>query len=271
MNKKNNILIIALATTLLTTFQSKALITKEEVFKEVMAENALRLSSAPGEEPTEKTPFIFSIQFPKTLNRKPSVRVYRLGNKVEAVETMEYSAWENNTSTTSNIIDFILIEEKSRREFEVFVTDNLIPNVSEKTITSLSIPEETPFLSAKLIISTKTETKDKKEVKLVRCDIDPKSTMKIKIEKTPTILPDDAIIVLMDANLVEDFQSGTETEECKAKSLTKLVVKNSIPNKKIHEALINALLTSIDIDAFHSRQEKTKKIENGTILTKSTK
>ena len=240
------------------------------------------------QEMASKSSFIVSIQFPPTLESIPSVRVYYKGTKVDQLANPSSADQRKNAKvfsiTKDNNLDFIFLEDNTISTFHLFITDMVVCGENDKnTISHLTIPAQTPFIEVKIIkIVTKekiheetskdgSEKKQKaKEIRYIKWPIDSKEEIIIQNSDQPTPIPDNALIVLMNPDLVSSFGPAFKISEGKAFFFPKIMVNEQLNAQEIYEKLINALLYSIDIDTFHARAKQEKIAAKGVIL-KSTR
>ena len=249
-------------------------VTREE-FLEIVRQ---KLDGRPEDDSTqENLSFIFSIQFPKAVTPLPDIRVYYKGNKIESLDSaaiIEKNQKLDASSPRNNSQDFVFVERADIGSFDVFIANKFIPYSQDKTtISCLAIPEETAFIATKATKIITEENKNvptEKEGRSISWEIVPdkkdKTSVLIQKHQAPTLVPDNAIIIFMDASLVEEFLPGTQIKEGHAHILPRIVIKKSVQEKQIRDSSIEALLNSIDVGIFHARVETAKKIINGTVL-----
>lgn len=203
--------------------------------------------------PKNNTSYIFRIKYPELVKKQPSLRAYYKGYKYD-IGNMGIISHQSESNTL-----FLVITDHIKHKFE------------NDKIQYLERIENNPCRA--FFLSSKTSAHNPETIE-----------WQIEEEKTQNIplrLPEDALVVLLDSNLVEevkdnpskfvqDFKKNLEYNSTNNTRsiiyLPELCIKKTITQTQIDLAATYASLCSIDLDAIHVSPTKEIKIERERIV-----
>lgn len=137
------------------------------------------------------------------------------------------------------------------RKFQVFtIVITLLPPPTTNTPSSLTIPEGNTY-SRFTLFKTATATKEGKKQEEWRVE---KVT-----DDNGTDVPSDALLVILDPELIEDIKIHSWPKDSFTLKLPSFVMKKNLPKKAFASAYNRSILTALDWDVFHQREEWEEK------------
>lgn len=210
------------------------------------------------------TYFTGAIQFPRTIEKTPSMRVYCSGHKIKC------TARNDNKD-----LIFSIPEEKYKRYFYLLVSET-VQFESEQNTNTVKFLKTNPkqpykFYLLRLVQNSANGNLIKNKEPLSGKDADEESySWNVEEKELPENgrIPDDAIIVCCNADFVQSLQGGNALE------FPSIMIKENIVDlvgseAKLHENSELLLLSLLDLDALHSTitQESRLDLERKTVVT----
>jgi len=221
---------------------------------------------------TEKTSFVASVQFPKIMQKIPSLKVYCRGSKIPCdilerakkitftIEALKQSKKFHLLVTADKIHPVLVNTKKVDPSFEQNTIDylKLLPTQQYK-LYSLELIQEVVKEGPTTAITPGMPVQ-KAEPKIV-------FSWKIEEIRLPETgrIPDDAIILRLNPDYIKTIKGGS------AIALPTIFLKEEMIKKaedKFHEESIEVMLASLDIDTIHAnvRQEIKRDHQLKTII-----
>ncbi|MFI5333038.1 MAG: hypothetical protein ACHQVS_02965 [Candidatus Babeliales bacterium] len=195
--------------------------------------------------------YMGSIQFPRDLEELPVMRVYHCGHKIKC-----------EAHNTNKYMSFAIPGDRQRFYFDIIITPKISYKVHElNTIKYLTIPQEQAYTWYRILLVKKAMIEGNKG----------QSPYGWEIHKlffghgSDRRIPDDAIIICYDPNLVEDLTGGNAID------LPTITIKSNVVDlvgseHSLHEKSIELLLASLDVNALHSTIEQELHHGQKTVL-----
>ena len=176
------------------------------------------------------TTYLGMFQFPSQI-QNPSLRIYYKGRIVD-MENGAYSFTEN-------------------RRFQVMtIVIALLPPPTTNTPSNLTIPEGNKYTRYTLF-KTSAVTKEGKKQEEWRVQ---------KVTNNDGInIPSDALLVILDPDLVEGIKIHPWFKDSFTLKIPSFVMKKNLPKKTFDAAYNRSILTALDWDVFHTKEEWEEK------------
>ncbi|MFT6765900.1 MAG: hypothetical protein ACJAZS_000794 [Alteromonas naphthalenivorans] len=187
-------------------------------------------SASVGTKKDKATTYLGTFQFPSII-QNPSLRIYYKGRIVE-MENGAYSFTEN-------------------KKFQVFtIIAALLPPPTTNTPASLTIPEGIKYARYSLF-KTEATVRDGKKKEEWRVE---------KTNETNGItVPSDALLVVLDPDLIEDIKIFPWFKESFTLNLPAFIMKKNLSKKAFDAAYNRSILTALDWDVFHQKEQWEEK------------
>jgi len=188
---------------------------------------------------------------------QPHLRIYYKGNRLSL---------DMNSKGPVKIVPYSLTENKSAQQFHILISSQCTFANQEfhrfdqdNTVQSLIVPKNIPYKFYTLSAARQYNKDNEVDGFLW--------TVTDELLLDDRILPDNTIIFLFDANLIEKLNVKSWPQNSNTRLLPDIIIKN-IPHDKILRAITNGLLAGIDLDAIHHHHNVyIKKMENQAVLS----
>ena len=198
-------------------------------------------STSPGDNTNKNKAITYlgTFQFPSGI-KNPSLRIYYKGRIVD----MENGAYSFSES----------------RKFQVFtIVVALLPPPTTNTPAAITIPEGIEYSKYTLFKTTAPAKEGKKQEKW-------------RVEKTTGTnginVPSDALVVLLDPNLIDDIKIHQWFKDSFTLKLPSFVMKKNLSMQTFNTAYNRSILTSLDWDSFHKKEEWEEKKHKQNQITR---
>jgi hypothetical protein len=216
----------------------------------------------------DKVSYIGTIQFPKSMQQVPHMRVYCRGNKIPC-----------DAHGKSHKVTFALETEKQRTRFYLLISSDHIQLMKAKKIDPEMEQNTVEYLKMLPTQSYKMYQLDliKEYAPLDLDEVQPGHVVRRKVLHRWRVtevqlpdsgrIPDDAIIIRLNADYVADVEGGNGIEFPRIK-LKSDVLKIAGSEKELFDEMAEVLFSSLDIDTLHAnlRQEKRGDLQLKTII-----
>lgn len=199
----------------------------------------------------DNTSYILRVRYPNTITKQPNLRAYYKGYKYEI----------GNMG--------IITDQAEANTLFIVITDQIKHKCENERIQYLERIANNPCRA--FFLSSKTTNSDTSQWQIAEENI----------QNVPLRLPEDAMVILLDANMIEtlkespnkfieDFKKNHEYNPNDSKRtivyLPELIIKENINQSQIDLASAYASLCCIDLEALHVSPKKEVKIERERIV-----
>jgi len=190
-----------------------------------------------------------TIAFPHSVI--PHANIYYNGKKLPIdIDTKEKRV---------NIIPYCLEESKSNQQFHMIICSECKIASKENTIQYLHVPKSVPYKFYTL--SAARQYNKEQEVDGYLWNVHEDTLVH-------NIIPDNTIIFLFNANLIEGLHVKSWPQNSNIRILPEIVIKKSVSKNDISDAMNSAALASMDLDAIHKRNiTSIKQINQKAVLS----
>lgn len=174
-----------------------------------------------------------NIIFPK--NVTPDLNVYYKGKKL----SIDLHSKEKEVK----LVPYSLEEVKSNQQFHMIICPECKFASKDNTIQYLYVPKNVPYKFYTLSAARQYNQNQEVDGYLW-------NSIEDKL-LDDHIIPDNTIIFLFDANLIEGLNVKSWPQDSNARILPEIRIKQSISQKDLSDAIIAARLAALDLDAIH--------------------
>lgn len=182
-----------------------------------------------------------TIKFPANSKNILPVRIYYAGNIVPS-----------EVQSNSKQVSFDISESKIRNNFCLIIVDNIELITEQNTIKCLKAPEGRPYKLYQMEFAPSKDTAKASDANLDASHMGSWSVTQKMLPENRHI-PDNAIIVCYHPNLVKDVEGGNGLE------LPKIIlderIMTQLTDDELQDASVQYLLTSLNCDSIHARQQ----------------
>jgi hypothetical protein len=223
--------------------QEQSPVTAPVMAQQSIVENDLAIDTVIEQNPMALC--LGSINFPMPI--QPDLSLYYKGDKLPLDNNAEklvrryYQRPEDLVSAGTKVVPYSLLEAKSTQKFHLIITSSIAPASELNTVLYWYIPQGVAykfytFSAARQIIHDEDFCSWSVTQEYLLQD---------------NIIPDDTIIFLFDAQLVFGLEVKNWAQNSNVRMIPEIIIKPSATQNQIENAMIEARLAAIDVDAFH--------------------
>jgi hypothetical protein len=161
----------------------------------------------------------------------------------------------------------IISESSKVPAFSVIITPDLTHEAEGTNVRYLRRKEDVPFAWYDLTMRSYLSSEEQDE-KVALWDV-----KKLSDEDAPLQIPDHAIVIYFNPELIEKIDSATNTDTCKVVAgsqviaLPTIVMRSDVSDDEINFACVEALLASLELRSIHKKASVTTKCDQRTIMS----
>jgi len=195
--------------------------------------------------------YLGSIKFPMHI-RNTHLNLFYKGKKL--------SIDINNKEKELRLFPYSLEEEKSNQQFHMIICSECKIASKDNTVQYLYVPSKVDYKFYTL--NAARSYNEKKEINgyLWTC------TQEQLLDDN--IIPDNTVIFIFDANLIEGLQVKSWPHNSNARVLPEIVIKNTVSKKDLYDAFDKASLAALPLNTIHQRNMTCiKQMDKQSILS----
>lgn len=184
-----------------------------------------------------------NIVFPEPIS--PDLSLYYKGNK------LQLDVEENKQVDT---VPYSLVEGKTTQKLHVLICSELGFATDENTVLYLHVPDAVGYKF--FVLSAARKYNKNNELQGYFWEV---QELELADDR---IIPDDTMIFLFDANLIESLEVRSWVKDNNIRLLPDIVIKKSVSTHMLSRTIAISRLAAIDLDTIHQRNFKHIKQKN---------